>query len=137
MIQIVASDEHQQYLEELRKHFIAEWGEIDPLVSSIAPAPILALDDEMLIGGLSFTDFPSPGNNEPGIWLNVLLVLPEYRSKGVGTDLVKFAAQEAKLFQLSQIFVYTDIPDFYKRLNWQIVDNSGDKTVLKLDLINC
>lgn len=87
MISIIDSNSDPFHTNLLRKWFVEEWGEIDPfegVVKSVeVPRPLLLIENEKLIGGLAFTSAVKPNSNEFGVWVNALLVLPEYRGQGL------------------------------------------------------
>jgi GNAT superfamily N-acetyltransferase len=127
-------------LKQFREWVDAQWDEVDPF-SGVAggisvPSPILAIDDQKLLGGLAFTSSSIPGGEEAGIWVNALLVATEYRRIGIASELVKAAVVEAGRFKLKELFVYTDVPELYQKLSWCVVDGPGESTVLKRVVIN-
>ena len=140
MFSITSSNSAPEKLSKLREWFVAEWGEIDPFEGAHkgfnVPAPILALDRETLIGGLAFTSFSVPGKEEIGLWVNTLFVDPNYRGKGIGKKLIQEAKAEASRTDAETLYVYTDIPKFYQKLEWETMDTTDKNTVLKISLIN-
>lgn len=71
MLRIVSSEAEPQYPEMLRERVLSEWGNVDPFDGNHPefkiPAPLLAISGENLIGGLSFTSYPVPGENYLGL----------------------------------------------------------------------
>jgi len=127
-------------LKQFREWVDAQWDEVDPF-SGVAggifvPPPILAIDDQKLLGGLAFTSSSIPGGEEAGVWVNALLVATEYRRIGIASELIKAAVVEAGQFKLKELFVYTDVPELYQKLSWLVVDGPGESTVLKRIVIN-
>jgi predicted N-acetyltransferase YhbS len=49
-------------------------------------------------------------------WLAALLVVPEHRGQGVGSKLVRALLKEAARLRVRQLYLGTDIPDYYARL---------------------
>jgi GNAT superfamily N-acetyltransferase len=140
MFSITTSSAAPDKLQLLRKWLVAEWGEIDPFEGTIegvdVPLPLLALENENLVGGLSFTSAMTPGSEKIGLWINTLLVALECRGKGIATQLVKQASIEALRTNASVLYVYTAVPALYQKLGWEIVNSSGGNTVLKMVLVN-
>lgn len=135
MFSIISSNSAPHHLKQLREWVEAEWDEVDPFEGAaegfIVPPPLLAIDDQKLLGGLAFSSFPIPGSEEIGVWVNALLVTPEHRSIGISSQLVQAAEVEAECIKVKELFVYTDVPKLYLKLGWSIVDSSGESTVLK------
>ena len=56
MISVISSKLQPQYLKQLRDWFVLEWGEVDPFEGTGTgfelPPPLLALDEERLLGYL-------------------------------------------------------------------------------------
>jgi len=59
---------------------------LEPEPASLAPPPPLVAvdDDDRLMGGIAFTTYPEPQGNQPAVWINALLVAPEFRGRGIG-----------------------------------------------------
>ena len=135
MISVISSKLQPQYLKQLRDWFVLEWGEVDPFEGTGAgfelPPPLLALDEEKLLGGLSFTSSAIPGSKELGLWVNALLVAPDHRGLGVGSQLIKAAEIEADCVKAKKLFVYTNVPHLYERLGWLTVESSTEYEVLE------
>ena len=72
-----------------------------------------------------------PNTDNIGLWINTVLVSPEHRGSGLGSQLVKAAEVEAIRIQVRELFVYSDAPELYRKLGWIIVDSQGESTVLK------
>jgi len=52
-------------------------------------------------------------------WLGNVYVLPEYRNQGVGSQVVEFTVDRAKLLRVKNLYLYTqDREHFYQRLGW-------------------
>ena len=49
-------------------------------------------------------------------WLAALVVVPEFRRRGVGADLVRALVGEARRLGFFELFLGTDIPGFYQKL---------------------
>jgi GNAT superfamily N-acetyltransferase len=127
----------------LRKWFESEWGDVDPFEGIypeiVIPRPIVAVGPQAsLLGGLSFTSAPRPQSTDIGVWINMVLISPRHRKKGIASKLIKAAEVEAERIAISELFVLSEFPNLYQRLGWQPVDSnrSEKETVLKIDLVN-
>jgi GNAT superfamily N-acetyltransferase len=123
----------------LRKWFESEWGDVDPFEGIypeiVIPRPIVAVDHQAsLLGGLAFTSAFKPQSTDIGVWINMVLISPRQRKKGIASKLIEVAEVEAKRIAISELFVLSEFPNLYKRLGWQSVglDRSGKETVLKI-----
>jgi GNAT superfamily N-acetyltransferase len=56
-------------------------------------------------------------------WLGSVYVLPEYRGKGIGSNLVQYSVNEAKRLAVHDLYLYTrSRENFYTRLGWKSVE---------------
>ncbi len=140
MFSVISSNAAPHHLQQLREWFIAEWGEMDsfsgPDDGYSVPSPLLVVDGQELLGGLAFTSYPIPGSEELGLWINALIVAPEHRGSGLGSQLIQAAEVEAIHANEQELFVYADHQEFYQRLGWQNVDSSGERAVLSKAVSN-
>lgn len=137
MYTIVHADTAPTFLETLQHWLEAEWGEADrPYVATVAdlPAPLLAVNGDSLLAGLTFTFYPKPGSETPGLWINAVIVGPAHRGAGIATGLIRAASDEAVAKGHTELFVYTDIPALYEKAGWQVVETHDRHRVLVLSL---
>jgi GNAT superfamily N-acetyltransferase len=120
-------------LQEFKRMALGEWQNVDFSKENeaglITPKPILARENGLIIGGLSYVWYPNPGQSELALWVNTVLVLPSCRNHGVGTGLIRFAMQEQA--PEAELFVYTAIPNLYLKLDWSLVSADNNYHVLK------
>ena len=64
-------------------------------------------------------------------------VLPEYRGRGLGSRLVKTCLEEAKVLGLSEIFLLTLAPDFFKSFGFRVVSREDLLPIVWADCVNC
>lgn len=72
-------------------------------------------------------------------WLGSVFLLEEYRGRGLGTELVKAATEEAARFGVKTLYLYTRGSElFYSRLGWQEIEKpifrGHQVTIMKLNL---
>ncbi len=120
-------------LQEFKKMALGEWQNVEfskeNEAEPMTPKPILAKENGLVIGGLSYVWYPNPDQNELALWVNTVVVLPSCRSHGVGTELIRFAMQEQA--SEAELFVYTSIPNLYLKLGWSSVSVDRENHVLK------
>jgi len=124
--EIVSSRSASFHLTQLRDWIINEWGSSDPFEGvhddRAVPPPLLAVDGSHLLGGLAFTDAVVKSTGKIGLWINALFVLPEHRRRGIGSKLVIEAEVVANSVKATELFVYTNVPGLYQKLDWNIID---------------
>ncbi len=64
-------------------------------------------------------------------------VAPEYRSRGLGSRLVKTCLEEARVLGLSEIFLLTLAPDFFKSFGFRVVSREDLLPIVWADCVNC
>ena len=138
MHKIIDSTHAPELLPLFRKWVESEWDTVDPFENpdpeQTMPAPILVVDREQLLGGLSFTCFSRPGSKEPAVWINTVYVAPEFRKRGIASELIVAAESVASDLGITEIFVFTDIPALYEKHGWSYVDTAEGSTILKKEL---
>jgi GNAT superfamily N-acetyltransferase len=134
MIQVISSRTAPMHLSRLHEWLVAEWGEIDAFEFQKdgikLPAPLLAIHQEDLLGGLVFSTFKRPGGSGSALWINALFVVREYRGQGVASKLIRAAEDNAVSSGEQEMFALTDIPELYAKLGWNCVERSSDGTVM-------
>jgi GNAT superfamily N-acetyltransferase len=121
-------------LSELTDLFRAAWAEFESLEASVkdCPDPIAALNASgRAIGGLAFRRARTPnGSNQ--LWINALYVDPDFRGKGVASQLIKHAERVAERYATdSFLYVYTEYPQLYEPIGWQRVTSDSEHPVLR------
>ena len=137
MMRTIVSKTKSIHLEKLYEWFVEEWKEVEPFETNKEgielPPPIIALENNELARGLSFTCYPIPGD-EMGLWVNALLVTPEKRGKGIGSDLVRKAMEEVSKLKFKEVYVRTEVPSLYQNLGWLRQSSNEEGTILKTKL---
>ena len=82
-----------------------------------APRTHVATEEGKPLGVIAFTRYSEPTIGKALLWIDALFVHPDHRGAGIGSALVSFAEQAAVPFA-TRLDVYTDVPDFYQRLDW-------------------
>lgn len=139
MISVCVLNPGSEQVVEFRAWVEAEWGTIDPFDEQdgkVLPAPILALEDGALVGGLTFTYSSIPGAQESALWINTLLVAPRYRLMGIGSKLIAFAESCVGKSGVDQLYVFTEIAPIYQKRGWHIHGSAGTGAVLRRQIVS-
>jgi predicted N-acetyltransferase YhbS len=90
------------------------------------PLSLLALCDDTPIGTVNLVENDNDERPDLSPWLAALLVLPEHRGQGVGSQLVRSVIAEAARLGIRQVFLGTDIPQDYARLGATMHEEGAD-----------
>lgn len=80
------------------------------------PLSFLALVGEAPAGTVNLIQNDSPTRPHLYPWLAALVVVPEFRHRGIGTRLVGTVLENATRLGYRELFLGTDLPEFYERL---------------------
>jgi GNAT superfamily N-acetyltransferase len=122
-----------QFYDDLQQRLQNEWPKFPPIntADDAIPKPLVALtSSNYLAGGLAFIAAKPPLGDEFAVWINAVLVAPEYRRQGVGSQLIEAAQEAARRAGVLRLFALTELPDLYAKLNWSIVSNRGADFVM-------
>jgi len=133
MIKIISSEVNASKLNEYYNWVVDEWGTVDSFDKVKngleLPAPLLALNEGTLVGGLSFTVYQSPSGSGMALWINTVYIHENSRGFGIASRLILKAEEVSRKF-CRELFVYTDKPDLYRKLGWRVVEEGEENTVL-------
>jgi GNAT superfamily N-acetyltransferase len=140
-MQIDRLDEHPGFLDIAVRWLHDEWPGSAPEHETVAmlrgvggiPPALVAISGGKPVGVLGFKRHELAG--EYTLWINAVYVVPESRKAGIGSRLVAGAVDAARAHPEHRLYVYTDVPDFYRHLGWvehRVLEDSG-MIVLKLD----
>jgi GNAT superfamily N-acetyltransferase len=126
-------EQREQTLEHSRKNYR------DRMNTDRLPLTLVALHREKLVGmvSLKFHDMDTRPDLDP--WLGGLLVLPEWRNRGVGTLLVHRATDEARRLYVHRLYLWTHSAEkLYDKLGWQVLERTDyfgkEAVVMEIDL---
>jgi len=131
-MEIVSISEYSSslYITELRDLLEGEWGDFASFETEEGnirtPPPLIAIENETLVGGLVYSLWPNPETEHTTIWVNGLIVKPNWRRKGIASTLIQGAMNNKPL-----LFVLTEIPHLYSNIGWQTISKNSEGTVLK------
>ena len=136
----ILSKPNPELTAEFRERLEAQWGDVDPFEGAHPgleiPGPVIATDDQdCFIGGLSFTTALRPGGDDVCVWINTVLVQPEYRGQGIASTLIQAGEQVAYDLGVSELFVLSEYPALYTKRNWVLLATHEDASILTKQLI--
>lgn len=80
------------------------------------PLSLLALEDGVPVGTVNLIEHDHSKRPELTPWLAALVVIEQYRGRGIGSALVKRLLAEAERIGVSTLYLGADQPGFYARL---------------------
>lgn len=124
--EIITGDQAPENQRQFYAWCCEEWGKIDPQPLELVISPLLAVNHEVLLGGLAFRWFPRPGSTTNGLWIDAVVVDPKQRRSGLASQLIRQAEQTAYQLGESALYVFTHLPGLYLKLEWTLVDQPSD-----------
>lgn len=117
-------DKHPDFLEIAVRWLHDEWPGSVPEEETVAmltgvgeiPPALVAIDAGAPVGVLGFKRHEIDGEHQ--LWINAVYVIPEARRAGIGSKLLTEAVNAARSASEESLYVYTDVPDLYRRLGW-------------------
>ena len=113
-----------QQREQTLEHSLKNYR--DRMNTDRLPLTLVALHRGELVGmvSLKFHDMDTRPDLDP--WLGGLLVLPEWRNRGVGTMLMHRATKEARRLNVPRLYLWTHLAEkLYHKLGWQVVERTN------------
>jgi GNAT superfamily N-acetyltransferase len=102
---------------------LAEWTEWLEPARSPDKVTFVAVENGQVIGTASLDTEDLPPRSDLTPWLASVYVLPEFRARGLGANLVEAVEHEARTRGFDKLYLHTtDRADFYKKRGWQILD---------------
>jgi GNAT superfamily N-acetyltransferase len=118
--------QRKQTLEDSLKNYRDRMNTDRVPLTLVAVRAGLAANCRELVGmvSLKFHDMDTRPDLDP--WLGGLLVLPEWRNRGVGTMLMHRATEEARRLNVPRLYLWTHSAEgLYHELGWQVVERSN------------
>jgi GNAT superfamily N-acetyltransferase len=97
------------------------------------PPTLIALVDKRPVGVLGFGRWSKPDETADSLWINSLYVIEDERSRRFGSRLLAMAVESASAFA-DELKVLTDIPIWYERRGWEMIEVADDGSVLRRSL---
>jgi len=131
--------QREQTLEDSLKNYRERMNTDRLPLTLVAVRAGLAVNCRELVGmvSLKFHDMDTRPDLDP--WLGGLLVLPEWRNRGVGTMLMHRATGAARRLDVPRLYLWTHSAEgLYHKLGWQVVERSDyfgkEAVVMQIDL---
>jgi predicted N-acetyltransferase YhbS len=97
------------------------------------PLSLVALHAGTPVGTVNLVANDNEGRPDLTPWLAALLVAPEHRGQGVGSDLVRSLVGEATRLRIRQLYLGTEIPQYYARLGAEMYEEvSADYCIMSI-----
>ncbi len=94
------------------------------------PLSFLAFYDGKPAGTVNLIENDNEHRPDLAPWLAALLVRPEFRHKGIGSELVRECLNAAKRLGYKRLYLGTDIPEFYEPLGIKIHERVRDDYII-------
>lgn len=132
--------DHPELIPVAARSIWGTWGSesFDTTVNSLrdpsrCPRTLIAFADCRPAGVAGFARYQSPDQAADALWINSMFVQVEARGHGVGSALLAAAASSAGEL-VDELFVRTDLPDWYLQRGWRSVETGEALTILRLRL---
>ena len=99
----------------------------DAVADDAVPMSLLAFCDGRPAGTINLIENDDVQRTHLRPWLAALLVLPEYRGRGIGSALVRTLQCRAAGLGIDRLYLGTDSPDFYRRLGAVVHEQVTDE----------
>lgn len=95
----------------------------------------VALDGDTPVGVVNLIDYDDPNPRVGSPWLAGMVVVPAWRGRGVGSQLVHAVLEDARRLGQRCVFLGTDGPGFYERLGASVHQQlNTDFWLMRFDL---
>src|ERR1700694_4357858 len=89
------------------------------------PLVLVAMTESEVVGTASIIENDLPLRKDINPWLASIFVRPDWRRKGIASQLIMAALTRAKLIGIKKIFLFThDLQEFYRDFGFVSVDQS-------------
>lgn len=107
------------------------------------PVTWIAIEDGIPVGMVSLKLNDLWSKKELNPWLSSFFVLPEYRNRGIGYQLMRQVIEEAKSFKYPKLYLFTDmsknhLENYYLNSGWAFFENTkgNDENMIKIFYYN-
>jgi len=132
--------DHIDHVPVLAKWFHDQWGHLDPdrsiedgterLYSKAnrdkMPITFVAIDGDRPIGSASLVECDMDTRAHLKPWLASVYVDAQFRTRGIGSSLVRRVVDEARVHGFSILYLWTpDKAHFYSTLGWTVIEETS------------
>ncbi|MFQ2106677.1 GNAT family N-acetyltransferase [Aeromonas rivipollensis] len=122
---LIRCEQDSPYLARLEQLFQSAWPDFllrDTYTQNARLPPVLvAVMNEVVVGGLTFSRFKEPHRSGEVIWINAVFVSAEYRGKGLASRLINAGVSQTLASSQDYLYAYTNVPALYQSLGWSEV----------------
>jgi GNAT superfamily N-acetyltransferase len=126
--------DHLDLVETIASWHWSEWGHCDPsgslqswtaglrqrILRDCIPTTYVALEGDLPVGSVTLVDNDMATRPYLWPWLAGLYVIPEARTRGIGSVLVCHAVAKVAEMDIPRLYLYTSSARrFYEKLGWQ------------------
>ena len=133
-------DENSPYWTDLERLFQSEWNDFlfaeNYKAGCQLPPVLVALKGNEVVGGLSYSWFREPQGSDDVVWFNAVYVSPEFRGRGIASELINRGVDQVSANIQSNLYVYTNVAPLYESLGWSVVyfEIESNHKVMKISL---
>lgn len=128
---------HQELIPELASWFYDEWGRKDSnnsleiitqrlqkrLNIDRAPLTLVGFSDKKAIASASIKIREMETHPQYEHWLGAVFIKPDFRGKGLGSQVVRHTVDVATRLKIERLYLYTHSHErFYDRLGWCTIE---------------
>jgi GNAT superfamily N-acetyltransferase len=101
-------------------------------LSNELPCSFVAFWDEFPVGMVSLRKLDLLSREDLSPWLSALYVLPDYRNRGAGTELINAVLNLSRGKGFKRIFLFldnrgiTELEKYYSSRGWKYLDDASD-----------
>jgi RimJ/RimL family protein N-acetyltransferase len=135
---LVAGWIHQEFWDGRPGHSVETMANRlrEATTASRIPLSLLALVDGQPVGTVNLVENDDDERPHLRPWLAALLVIPEFRRRGIGSRLVRELQHQAARLNVPTMFLGTDNPGFYSRLGATPHEQFSDRfQIMKLSAL--
>lgn len=137
-MQILNIKTHPEFIPEVALWLFNEWGHLTPgsslersmqrlrerCVKDTIPLTFVAIENGQPVGTISLV--PDDLKTRPDLtpWIAAVFVAPSARNRGIGSQLMKFAEQQARELGYTRLYLFTPNKQrMYARLDWERMED--------------
>lgn len=139
MLTIEHLSEHKEYIEEVIQLVCKEFGYDDnysfwesivnhSLDKHKIPVTFVAIKDNKFAGTISLWRGDLLSRQDLFPWLSALAVKKEFRNQNIGQELQNYLINYAKDKGYEELFLYTDLNNYYEKTGWIHFDDGVEFT---------